>query len=392
MNQRKKYLRFTRSGFVNILLLFFFLGVALSPFAGTCAGDRSAGVFAENENPLGKSKAIEGAMVLQQALREIYREVNPAVVRIETEQIVQMPLHPFFNDPVFRRFFGIPEGGAKQKRTGLGSGFVISKDGYIVTNHHVVGGVDKITVKFVNGREATARLVGSDKASDIALLKVDKYKDLKTVYFGDSDKIEVGDIAIAIGNPFGLSSTFTMGVISSKGQDVNSADGIPRIQTDAPINPGNSGGPLLNLRGEVIGINQMIYSQTGGSIGIGFAIPINHALQVIEKLKTGKQVKPGYVGISILPEPSEEILQALGIPANRKGLLVREVIVPSPAYKAGIRANDYIVEIDGKQADSFSVLKSTVMAKGPGKEVKIKVFREGEYKTFTVIIGEAPEE
>ena len=181
----KKFIRFQPLALGNILIFVFLLGVAFSPFAGTCSKESSF-VQAQSENPLSKSKAVEGAMVFQQALREIYNEVNPAVVRIETEQIVQLQMHPFFNDPAFRRFFGVPEGGQKQKRTGLGSGFVISKDGYIVTNHHVVQKVDKITIKFVNRKDASAKLVGSDPASDIALLKVDGVKDLKTVYFGDS--------------------------------------------------------------------------------------------------------------------------------------------------------------------------------------------------------------
>jgi serine protease Do len=166
----------------------------------------------------------------------------------------------------------------------------------------VVQKVDKITVKLTNGKEYTAKLIGSDPNSDIALIKIDGAKGLKTAHLGDSDKIEVGDLSLAIGNPFGLQSTLTTGIISSKGQDVNSADGVSRIQTDASINPGNSGGPLLNVRGEVIGINQMIYSQSGGSVGIGFAIPINHAKHVIEKLKAGKKIRQGYIGVSVDPE------------------------------------------------------------------------------------------
>ncbi len=374
-------LKFLQLG--NLLVFVFLLGVAFSPFAGSCEKNHTS-ARAEALNPLSKSDSVQGAMVVQNAFREIYKEVNPAVVRIETEQTIKMPVHPFFDDPYFRRYFGVPEQ-QSQKQTGLGSGFIISADGFIVTNHHVVAKVDKITVKLTNGKQYEAKLVGSDPSSDIALLKVNGAKDLKVVHIGDSDKIEVGDFAIAIGNPFGLSSTFTYGIISSKGQDVNSADGVQRIQTDAAINPGNSGGPLLNIRGEVIGINQMIYSQSGGSVGIGFAIPVNHAMEIVEKLKTGKEIKQGFIGVSVIPEPSEELIQELNLD-KKTGILVGEVMYGSPAWKAGIRQYDFILEVDGVKAESFQVLKTAVLKKGPGKNIKIKKISESNRKEETVEI------
>lgn len=387
LNSRKH--KFTSLGLSNLVMFVFLLGLAVSPFAGTCSP--SSIVQAQGDNPLMKSDAVSAAIKVQNALREIYKEVNPAVIRIETEQTVEVPTHPFFNDPMFRRLF--PEqgggGGQKQKRTGLGSGFIISSDGYAVTNHHVVQRVDKITVKMTNGKEYRAKLIGSDASSDIALIKIEGAKKLKVVYLGDSDKIEVGDYAIAIGNPFGLSSTLTVGNISSKGQDVNSADGVNRIQTDAAINPGNSGGPLLNIRGEVVGINQMIYSQSGGSIGIGFAIPINHAKTIIEKLKSGKKIVQGYIGVQILPDPGEEQLKELNL-QGKVGLLVSQVALSSPAWKAGVRVYDFITHVDDKEADKFNILKSAVTAKGVGNSISLTIVREGEVKKLKVNIAEAP--
>jgi serine protease Do len=366
---RRKF-KLSTMGVANLTLFVFLMGVALSPLL--------------------KSELVQLASKFQEAIREIYKEVNPAVIRIETEQTVEIN-HPFFNDPTFRRFFQVPEGQQKQKRAGLGSGFVISSDGFAVTNHHVVQKVDKITVKLTNGKEYSAKLIGSDPNSDIALIKIDGAKNLKTVHLGDSEKIEVGDFALAIGNPFGLQSTLTTGIISSKGQDVNSADGVSRIQTDTSINPGNSGGPLLNIRGEVIGINQMIYSQSGGSVGIGFAIPINHAKHVIEKLKAGKKIRQGYIGVSVDPEVSDEKLKLLGVP-GKAGLIVSQVVIGSPAFKAGIAANDFITHVDGKPADKFSVLKAAVLQKGVGAEIELKIIRQGRESTVTVKVAEAPQQ
>lgn len=364
----------------NLFLMIFLIGVAISPFAGTCSSSNKV-VNADSDNPLLKSDSVQAGIAVQSALREIYKEVNPAVVRIETEQTVKV-VNPFFNDPFFRRHFGTPDQ-QSQKRQGLGSGFIISKDGYIVTNEHVVRNVDKITVKLVNGKEYEAKIIGIDNTSDIAMLKIDGAKNLKVVHLGDSDEVEVGDFAIAIGNPFGFSSTFTFGVVSSKGQDLNTEDGVQRIQTDVAINPGNSGGPLLNVKGEVIGINQMIASRSGGSEGIGFAIPINYAKEVFEQLKDGKEVKRGYIGVSIRSEPPEDLLNDLGL-KNKKGLLVEGVAPSSPAWKAGIRQYDFITKVDGKEADAFNDLKSTVIRKGPGKVIDLTVLKERTKETAVV--------
>jgi len=384
----KKIWKISTFGIANLVLFVFLMGALLSPFFTNCK-DRNSFVFAEEENPLLKSNSIKSAVVLQEAMREIYNEVSPAVVRIETEQTVKMQMNPFFNDPVFRQFFDVPQQQREQKRTGLGSGFVINKEGYIVTNTHVVSHVDKITVKLQNHQSYSAKLIGTDAIADIALLKIDGVKNLKSVYLGDSEDMRVGDFAIAIGNPFGLESTFTMGVISSTGQDIDSADGIPKIQTDAAINPGNSGGPLLNIKGEVIGINQMIYSQSGGSVGIGFAIPMNYAKVVIENLKKGKKVSPGYIGVAVAPQITDDQAKELGI-SGKKGLLIAQVEVGSPAWKAGLRPYDFITTVEGKEADKFSVLKSTVMRKGSGAIVEIGYIRDKKSYSAKITLAEAP--
>ncbi len=353
-------------------------------------------IFAVSENPLKNSRSIKDAIAVQNAMRQIYDEVNSAVVRIETESRVEAaPL----NNPLFRFFFNVPRGQNPQKRKqqGLGSGFVLNaQKGYIVTNHHVVSQrgsrkyVDKVKVKLVNGQSHDAKVIGSDPSSDIALLQIKSKQRLKQVYIGNSQSVEVGDFAIAIGNPFGLSSTFTMGVISSKGQDVESQDGVPRIQTDAPINPGNSGGPLLNIKGEVIGINQMIYTQGmgGGSIGIGFAIPMNYAMSVIEKLKFGKKIQHGFIGVQIIPSPTPDQLEELNI-NDQRGLLVANVTLGSPAWKAGVRPYDFITHIDSRVANKFSDLKSVVIRKGVGAKILVWVIRNGNKKKFKITIGEA---
>ena len=341
------------------------------------------------DNPLLDSKSIKEAMSVQKAMRQIYKEVNPAVVRIETESTVNV------NNP-FKFFFNIPGQQQKRKQQGLGSGFILSSDGYIVTNHHVIGKkaakkyVDKVKVKTVNGKSYEAKVIGSDPTSDIAILKIKPDQKLKRVYIGDSESVEVGDFAIAIGNPFGLSSTFTMGIISSKGQEIQTQDGIPRIQTDAPINPGNSGGPLLNIKGEVIGINQMIFSQGfgGGSVGIGFAIPINYAMSIIEKLKDGKKIKHGFIGVQVIPSPTPEQLKELDL-NNKTGLLIANVTLGSPAWKAGMRPYDFITHIDKKKATKFAILKSAVISKGVGSYLKIDAIQGGNKRRFNIKIGEA---
>ena len=277
------------------------------------------------DSPLKNKSNTSKALEIQDTFREIYELYKERVVFISTEQTVKVQQHPFFNDPFFREFFGAPgqnQGQRTQKRTGLGTGFIISSDGYICTNHHVIQGVDKVTVKIEN-KIYDAAVIGSDEATDIALIKIKSTTALKPSFLGNSDDVRVGDWAIAIGNPFGFDKSFTVGVVSATGrQDVDlSGASMSLIQTDASINPGNSGGPLININGEVIGINRMIYSQSGGNIGIGFAIPINMAKSVLEQLKLHKKVKRGYIGVQIVPL-TEEYAKELGLENKNGGLLL----------------------------------------------------------------------
>ncbi|GIX40514.1 MAG: serine protease [Leptospiraceae bacterium] len=340
------------------------------------------------ESPLKDKHKNTSVYELQEAFHDVYELYKDSVVFISTEKTVRIE-NPFYNDPFLRKFFNIPDLPETQKQRGLGTGFVISSDGYICTNHHVVAGMDVVKVK-INGNEYKAKIVGSDKFVDIALLKIDGVKDLKPVHFGDSDKVKVGDWAIAIGNPFGLDRTFTVGIISAVARKDVDQMGNSHIQTDASINPGNSGGPLINIDGEVIGVNRMIYSQTGGNLGIGFAIPINTAKAVLEQLKKYGRVKRGYIGIQIAPI-TEEIAAELKI-KDKKGIVIIGIVEDSPAEKAGLRIGDVIVEANGKEINEPDDLIQIVNETPIGKGIQLKIHRGKSTLNILVIIQERPQE
>jgi serine protease Do len=340
------------------------------------------------ESPLKDKHKNTSIYELQQTFHEIYELYKDSVVFISTEKTVRIQ-NPFYNDPFLRRFFNIPNLPETQKQRGLGTGFIISSDGYICTNHHVVAGMDVVKVK-INGKEYKAKIVGSDSFVDIALLKIDGVKDLKPVHFGDSNKVKVGDWAIAIGNPFGLDRTFTVGVISAIARKDVDQMGNSHIQTDASINPGNSGGPLINIDGEVIGVNRMIYSQTGGNLGIGFAIPINTAKSVLEQLKEHGRVKRGYIGIQIAPI-TEEIASELNI-KDKKGVVIIGILEDSPAAKSGLRIGDVIIEANGKEIKEPDELIQIVNQTPIGKGIQLKIHRGNSTLNVLVIIKERPQE
>jgi len=315
---------------------------------------------------------------------ELAKELKPAVVNISTAKRIkqrrifpQNPFSPFGPDPFqdfFDRFFEDqqPQGGLRQNS--LGSGFLISDDGYILTNNHVITGADEITVKLTDGREFKAEIKGQDEKLDLALIRIrPSQKGLPTVRLGDSDDLRVGEWVMAIGNPFGLSATVTAGIISAKGRVIGSGPYDDYLQTDASINPGNSGGPLFNARGEVVGINTAIIA---GGQGIGFAIPINMAKGIIPQLKEKGKVTRGWLGVSIQPV-TPELSQSFGL-SGEKGALVSEVIPDSPADKGGIRAGDVIISFDGKEIHEMNELPRIVAATPVGKEVTIVVIREGK--------------
>ncbi|MFH0974820.1 MAG: trypsin-like peptidase domain-containing protein [Spirochaetota bacterium] len=366
--------------------------IVLSLYNFSCSQNEVPLLGETKESPLVNKSGTVKALEIQDIFREIYELYKERVVFISTEQTVKVQPNPFFNDPFFREFFGGPnqrQAPKTQKRTGLGTGFIISSDGYICTNHHVIQGVDKVTVKIEN-KTYDAVVIGSDEPTDIALIKIKAGGDLKSAYLGNSDKVKVGDWAIAIGNPFGLDKTFTVGVVSATGRhDVDMmGSSLSLIQTDASINPGNSGGPLINIKGEVIGINRMIYSQTGGNIGIGFAIPMNTAKSILEQLKVNKKVKRGYIGVQIVPL-TEEYARELGLKDN-KGALVGAVVEKSPAAKGGLTVGDLITIIDDKKIENYGDLLDIIGKMPIGKTLKIQVVRNKQTINLFITVAERP--
>jgi len=324
--------------------------------------------------------------------------VSPAVVNIRTEKTTKtgggfrhFSRRPFGrkNDPFedfFNRFYG-NEMPREHKERSLGSGFLIDKDGYIVTNNHVVENADEVKVKLNNGADFDARIVGRDPKTDLALIKIKPKENLPFLSLGDSEKLKVGQWVVAIGSPFGLEHTVTAGIVSAKGRVIGSGPYDDFIQTDASINPGNSGGPLLNMDGEVVGINTAIIS---GGQGIGFAIPANLAKGIIGQLKKSGEVTRGFLGVSI-QNISEELAEYYGI-EDGKGVIVAEVLPGAPADKAGIKVKDIILEVNGKKAEDNRRLSAMVADIQVGKVIEIKVLRNGNLKSFNVKIGRMGEE
>ncbi|HEU6454203.1 MAG TPA: Do family serine endopeptidase [Roseateles sp.] len=279
-----------------------------------------------------------------------------------------------------------PRGGdseSEEQPRGVGSGFILTPDGYVMTNAHVVQGADEVIVTLTDKRELKAKLIGADQRSDVAVVKVEA-TGLPVVKVGDSTRARVGEWVMAIGSPFGLENTVTAGIISAKQRDTG--DLLPLIQTDVAINPGNSGGPLVNMRGEVIGINSQIYSQSGGYMGISFAIPIDEAVRVADQLRAGGRVVRGYLGV--LPDDiTKEIAEAIGL-GKPQGAVIRSVVAGSPAEKAGVEGGDVVTKVDGKVVDKASDLRRLVANVKPGAKTTLTVFRRGSYKDIVVTIGE----
>jgi len=332
---------------------------------------------------------------------DLAEKLSPTVVNIYTTQVVKASRspHDMFNDrdipEPFRHFFGPSPFGQEQpqkdqKRTSLGSGVIISKDGYIVTNNHVVENADTINVRLTNFEEYDAKVIGRDPKSDLALLKIAPKNGLPVTAFGDSDKLRVGDWVMAIGNPFGFEQTVTAGIVSGKGRSLGSGPYENFIQTDASINPGNSGGPLFNLKGEMVGINSAIYSRSGGNIGIGFAIPANMAKNVVSQLKEHGAVVRGWLGVMIQPVTPE--LAAQFKMERPIGALVGEVTPGSPADKAGIKPGDVIVAFNGTEISQVSMLPNLVAETTVGSKAEITLFRKGALKKLPIVIAKLNEE
>jgi len=323
----------------------------------------------------------------------LVEQQGAAVVNISTTKTIgrnQVFPNVPENDPFyefFKRFS--PQMPHEQESQSLGSGFFISSDGYIMTNVHVVDRADKITVRLNDKREFTAKLIGADKRTDVALLKIDA-SGLPMVTQGDPGKLKVGEWVVAIGSPFGFDSSVTAGIVSAKGRSLPRDNFVPFIQTDVAINPGNSGGPLFNMNGEVVGINSQIYTRSGGSVGLSFAIPIDVAMQVSDQLRTTGKVTRGRIGVTI-QELTRELAESFGL-SKPSGALVSSVEKGAPADKAGIEASDVILKFDGKLVDSSKDLPRIVAATKPGSKVVVELWRKGSSKNVTMEVGKMPDE
>jgi len=349
------------------------------------------------------SNGANDMVALTTSFAPIVKNAQPAVVSIASTKVVKKSaadegLSPLFDDPIFRQFFGGRGNGPlgrpgkprEQREQGLGSGVIVSPDGYILTNNHVVEGANEIKVYTSDNRELKARVVGADPKTDIAVVKVAE-KNLPTLALADSAQVQVGDLALAIGDPFGVGQTVTMGIISATGRgNLGIEDYEDFIQTDAAINPGNSGGALINTSGQLIGINTAILSRAGGNQGVGFAVPSNLARTVMNQLlKDGKVVR-GYLGVLIQPV-TQEIAKAFNLP-NARGALVGEVTPDGPAAKAGLAQGDVITELNGQAVDGSRELRLKISQITPGSSVKLKLLRDGSTREVNITLGELPNE
>lgn len=348
------------------------------------------------ETPKGKNEEAEVSRIEGlPSFAGLVDKLKPSVVNISTTSVLRQRGFFSFRSPFgqddpfeefFKRFFGGDVPQREFRQHGLGSGFIISEDGYVVTNNHVVDRAQDIQVILEGGEKYEAKVIGKDPKTDLALLKIEPKGKLPAIVFGDSDKLRIGDWVIAIGNPFGLGHTVTAGIVSAKGRVLGFGNYDDFIQTDAPINPGNSGGPLFNLQGEVVGVNTAIVA---GGQGIGFAIPINMARNVVEQIKDKGRVIRGWLGV-LVQQVTPEIAEGMNLKEPR-GALVSDVTPGGPAEKAGIKRGDVIVGINEHEVKSVSDLTSAVALTPPGTQSKLHVIREGEEKEITVTIGELPE-
>jgi serine protease DegQ len=316
------------------------------------------------------------------------RKAMPAVVNIYTSQEAKRPRHPFMDDPLFRHFFGEGPEAGPQRREGLGSGVIVSEQGYVLTNHHVIESVDQIEVALPDSRKVPARVVGTDPETDLAVLKIEARK-LPAITFAKAEQIRVGDFVLAIGNPFGIGQTVTLGIVSGLGRShlgITTFENF--IQTDAAINPGNSGGALVDASGHLIGINTAIYSQTGGSMGIGYAIPVSTARQVMEQIIQKGSVTRGWIGVGV-QEVTKEIAESFKLRAAG-GVLITQVERGGPADKAGVQAGDVLSAVNGKPvADTIAMLNSIATLQ-PGDEARLRVSRNQAEQELSVTIGRRP--
>ena len=328
---------------------------------------------------------------------DLVEKQGPAVVNISTTKLVKrgpggMPFEMPDDENVqefFRRFFPGGPGGPAQEvpAHGAGSGFIVGSDGTILTNAHVVRGADEVVVKLTDKRKFTAKVIGADERTDVAVLQITA-SNLPIVKLGDPSKLRVGEAVAAIGSPFGFENSVTAGIVSAKGRSLPAENYVPYIQTDVPINPGNSGGPLFNMKGEVVGINSQIYSRSGGYQGVSFAIPIDVAMEVVDQLKSGGKVSRGWLGV-VIQEVTADLAESFGLDQPR-GALVAQIQEDSPAHKAGLQASDVILAFNGKTVDASSDLPRMVGLAKPGASIPLQIWRKGKVQQLNVVLGELP--
>jgi len=378
---RKHWLLFTQT--VTIALALLFIIHTLKPELLPNAARGGVVTLYESTLPdgIGKSTGMGLSVAAKKAM--------PAVVNIFTSTIIKAAPNPFIDDPRFRFFFGDPGDDEPQNSSSLGSGVIVSPDGYILTNHHVVEAADQIEVALADGRKAKAHVIGSDPETDIAVIKIELPGNLPAITFGHPEQAQVGDMVLAIGNPFGVGQTVTMGIISALKRDhlgLNTFESF--IQTDAAINPGNSGGALVDTNGSLIGINSAIYSPNGGSLGIGFAIPANTAKNTMEQIIKQGSVTRGWIGAAV-QELTPELAESFKL-GDIKGVLITETIRNSPAEQAGVRRGDILIAIDNQPIESWSAMLETVSNLPPGKIVLVNLMRDGEAISLKLKVGKRP--
>lgn len=372
------------------------LTLLLSLFLAACNRPGSSGVrFALTSDPGLNNAPINNGPPSSPndpvvSYADVVSRVSPAVITIHSEMRVRAPQqYPFMDDPMFRQFYGerVPQQIPERRINGLGSGVIISTDGYILTNYHVIDGAEKIKVDLNDNRTLDARVVGSDQPSDLAVLKIDA-TDLPVLALGDSDRVRVGDVVLAVGNPLGIGQTVTMGIISAKGRQTGLSSGSFEdfLQTDAPINQGNSGGALVNTNSELIGINSQILSPSGGSIGIGFAIPSNMARTITDTLVKSGRVRRGQLGI-VVARANSDAAKELGIKANR-GVVVAEVRPGGAAEQAGVKKGDVITSFNGVEVNEPNVFRNHIASTAPGTAVTLTILRDGREQPVSAKLGE----
>ncbi|MDR2625951.1 MAG: Do family serine endopeptidase [Zoogloeaceae bacterium] len=381
---RRLWLIFAQTTTVAVALLFVIM--TLKP-EWLAHAPSSPTVITLQENAQDTAASSDGTFAAY-GFRDAARRALPAVVHIFTSQQVRAQRHPLMDDPVFRRFFGEDFESAPRPASGLGSGVIVSPDGYILTNFHVIDAADQIEVALADGRKLKAKVVGSDPESDLAVIRVEA-DDLPAITFGHMNDVRVGDMVLAIGNPFGVGQTVTMGIVSALGRThlgINTFENF--IQTDAAINPGNSGGALVDARGTLVGINTAIYSRTGGSLGIGFAIPVSSARLIMEQIIQNGEVIRGWIGVEA-QEITPELAESFGLP-DVSGALIANVVRGSPADQARIQSGDVLLAVGGRDIRDPQEMLDAIAALKPGEESAFRLRRARNLIEVTVKIGRRP--